>query len=278
MQIQSLHIYPIKSLGGISVADAVVTSRGLQHDRRFMLVDAMGKGITQRTDPAMALLDVTLADDYLTVTHRTARPGDLTAQPIHLPLTVTAATATNERRVSIWSDHDLPAFRVGDAADAWFSAALGRPCSLVFMPDTTRRPVEAEYALSPADVVSFADAYPFLLIGQASLDELNRRLDSPLTMSRFRPNIVVDTAVPHEEDDWHEIQLGAVTLFGVKPCARCVMTTIDPDTAQKGREPLRTLATYRRVDEAILFGQNVLGRPGAGGLLRVGDAVSVGRA
>jgi uncharacterized protein len=275
MHIQSLHIYPIKSLAGISVLEAAVTPRGLQHDRRFMLTDPTGKGITQRTDPQMALLSVTLADDQMTVSHRTAAPDSPTAQPIILPLSVEEKTAAEPCRVSIWADRDLPALRVSDEADAWFSVALGRACRLVFMPDSTRRAVEVDYALSPDDVVSFADAYPMLLVGQGSLDELNRRLDVPLSMSRFRPNVVVDTAVPHEEDHWHEMRLGGLTAFGVKPCARCVLTTVDPDTGEKGREPLRTLATYRRFDDAILFGQNVLTRPDATGLLRVGDAVTI---
>ncbi len=273
--IQSLHIYPIKSLAGISVSEAVVTPRGLQHDRRFMLVDLSGKFITQRTDPQLALLDVMLTNEQLTVSHRMPRPNGLTETPISLPLTVDTATAADQRSVSIWADLGLSALRVSDAADAWFAEAIGRPCQLVFMPDSTHRSVEEDYALSPDNVVSFADAYPFLLIGQASLTELNRRLELPVTMSRFRPNILVDTAIAHEEDNWYEILMGGMTLFGVKPCARCVLTTIDPATAQKGREPLRTLATYRRFDEAILFGQNLLTRPHDSGLLRVGDAVSV---
>ncbi len=276
MQIQSLHIYPIKSLAGISVSEAVVTPRGLQHDRRFMLVDPEGTFITQRTNPQMALFNVALDNNRLTVSHRRAQPDSLIEQPIALPLTVDAGTAADERRVSVWDDQDLPALRLSDAADAWFSAALGRPCHLVFMPDTTRRPVDSNYSLSPDDVMSFADAYPMLLIGQASLDELNRRLEVPLTMSRFRPNVVVNTVVAHEEDQWNEMQVGAITLFGVKRCARCVLTTIDPETAEKGREPLRTLATYRRFDDKILFGQNVLSRPEVIGKLRVGDVVSAG--
>ena len=147
------------------------------------------------------------------------------------------------------------------------------------MPDTTRRSVEPQYVpdrdMDRLPAVSFADGYPYLLIGQASLDHLNQRLEQPINILRFRPNIVVTGIVPHDEDAWFQFRIGDVSFHGVKPCARCVLTTIDPKTGQKGKEPLRTLSTYRQWNHKILFGQNVLPDLATAGVLRVGQSVMV---
>jgi uncharacterized protein len=153
------------------------------------------------------------------------------------------------------------------------SAHLDTDARLLFMPDTTMRQADLAYA-EPGDRVSFADGFPLLLITQQSLDELNRRLTEPLSMLRFRPNVVVHgAAVPHEEDSWRSIRLGSVPCDVVKPCARCAVTTIDQATGIAGKEPLRTLAEYRRWDGKVWFGQNVVHRDT--GMLRVGDEVEV---
>lgn len=281
--ITHLFIYPIKSLGRISLTEAVAQEKGLQYDRRFMLVTPAGKFITQRTCAEMALIEVAISDrpgneSTLRVWHRN-RPDDA----LELPLTPEPLTLV-PLPVTIWDSENVAAVAVGSVADRWFTAALGQACRLVYMPETSRRDVEEGYALrdeqgnrlqeSPA--VSFADGYPFLLIGQASLDELNRRLPAPVEMGRFRPNIVVGGGWANEEDSWYRFRIGPADFYGVKPCARCVLTTIDPATGRKGKEPLKTLATYRQYGHKILFGQNVLLHPAmASASIRVGQSIEV---
>ncbi|SOD97682.1 MOSC domain-containing protein [Spirosoma fluviale] len=273
MTISELYIYPIKSLGGISLTEAIVDGKGFRHDRRFMLVEPDGTFMTQRTNHQMALLDVAIQGDTLRVWHR-HHPDNV----LELPMTVPEVESVEDREtlhVTIWDDKDVPALTVSDEADRWFSGVLDKPCRLVFMPETTHRPVDPAYARQQ-DAVSFADGYPYLLIGQASLDTLNQRLAEPITMQRFRPNIVVDGSLPYEEDAWSQFRIGETDFYGVKPCARCVLTTIDPKTGQTGREPLRTLATYRQWKHKILFGQNVLTNlTGESVFLRVGQAIEV---
>jgi uncharacterized protein YcbX len=282
--ISELHIYPIKSLGGISVNEAVIEAKGLQYDRRFMLVSPDGQFMTQRANQQMALIDVAIDGVQLRVWHR-HRPDDVLELPLVLPEDSTTLPQSRETMlVNIWDSHNVPAVTVSDQADQWFTATLGVPSRLVFMPDTTHRAVDPKYARQD-DAVSFADGYPYLLIGEASLDELNRRLPDnengqpqALEMLRFRPNIVVTGSLPNEEDAWNHFQINGIDLYGVKPCARCVLTTIDPATGQKGKEPLRTLATYRQWNHKILFGQNILAASKGDlplGTIRVGQLVDV---
>jgi len=275
MTISALYIYPIKSLGGIAVSNVVVEPKGFRYDRRFMLVspthDGGGIFITQRTNHQMALIDVAIdeANGQLHVWHRNDPANVLT-----LPLTPVIDTLVPVP-VSIWDSENVPAVRVSDEADRWFSDALGKPCQLVYMPETTHRAVDPVYS-RPTDAVSFADGYPYLLIGQASLNDLNQRLPAPVTMQRFRPSVVVSGSLPYEEDSWAQFSMGRLNFVGVKPCARCVLTTIDPATAERGPEPLRTLTTYRQYKHKILFGQNVLlTDANAIGTLRVDDKVIV---
>lgn len=262
--LQDLYIYPIKSLGGIRLREATVEARGLRHDRRWLIVDERNKFMTQRQIAEMALLQVAPAHNGFLLTHR-ARPDLL---PLYIPF---EATPERSLFVTIWDDLVF-AWRGELAADEWLSEALGRACRLVYMSDMAMRPVDPE--LNPADTVaSFADEYPFLLLGQGSLDELNTRLAEPVRMDRFRPNLVFSGGAAHVEDAWQEFQIGEVTFKAVKACARCVVTTIDQQTAQKTPDTLRILASYRTLGGKVLFGQNVTG-PGHG-LLRIGDEVSV---
>ncbi|GAB3254561.1 MOSC domain-containing protein [Larkinella harenae] len=262
--LKEIWIYPIKSLGGISLTEAVVEQKGFQYDRRWMLVRPDGTFLTQRENPIMALVNVALTDQSLQVCYR-HRPEEV----LQIPLGQTAGEAMT---VYVWNDQAVDARVVGPEADDWFSRLLGFACRLVYMPESSLRPVDPRYA-QPDDVVSFADGFPYLVISCDSLDELNRRVDQPLEMIRFRPNLVIEGVRPHDEDTWYRFQIGDLTFSGVKPCARCVLTTIDPETAQKGKEPLKTLATYRRLDKKILFGQNVLAE--TTGVLRVGQAVTI---
>ncbi len=262
LYLSELYVYPIKSLGGVRLDSAAVEARGLQHDRRWMLVDAHNQFLTQRKYSQMALLKTEIGETGLRIT-----------APDMGELRVPYGTHTGEKlNVTVWDD-TCPALTVGTEADRWFTEAIGFSCRLVYMPPDTVRPVDERYALSN-DAVSFADAYPFLVIGEASLADLNARLAEPVPMNRFRPNFVVRGAAPFAEDTWAHFRIGESYFYGVKPCARCVMTTIDQETAQKGREPLRTLATYRAANQKIYFGQNTL-YADQGTRVAVGDPVEV---
>jgi uncharacterized protein YcbX len=261
--LSEINIYPIKSLKGISLENSPVEKRGLQFDRRWMLVDADKRLITQREVPGMALMGVSVGKDRLAV-----RFED---RSIDIPM---APTPGKSDDVGIWKNI-VPADVYDRETNAWFSQALGVNCRLVAMPETTRRPIDPEYAIRPDDVVSFADGYPFLLISEASLAELNSRLEVPVPMNRFRPNFVVSGSGPFEEDGWKIIRIGNTVFHVVKPCARCVLTTIDQSTGIKdGKEPLKTLAEFRTEDGKVLFGQNLIAE-NVGGSIKVGEEVEV---
>jgi uncharacterized protein YcbX len=273
IRISQLFIYPIKSLGSIAVQQAALDERGLQYDRRFMLVTVDGHCLTQHRCPAMALLDVALDPQQgLRVWHR-HRPHEV----LTVPLTVPSDEGRPVIPVHVWDSQNIPAVGVSDQADCWFSRTLNEDCRLVFMPDSTYRAVDPAYAHNH-ESVSFADGYPYLFIGQRSLDDLNQRLAEPVSMARFRPNLVVSGSTPYEEDTWEQFQIGENTFYTGEHCGRCVLTTLDPNTGRKGPEPLRTLATYRQQDNKILFGRYALLRhsaqPGESTIIRVGQAIT----
>jgi uncharacterized protein YcbX len=247
LRLTALHIYPIKSAGGCRVQECEVDSFGLQYDRRWMVVDRGGRFITQRTRPRLALVHPSIDGDTLRVT----TPG---MPALELPLHPGPSVAT--MAVVVWRD-TCEAVWTGERAAAWFSEALGTPCSLVHMPADTVRPTDPAFA--PLAVrVSFADAFPFLLISEESLADLNARLAAPLPMNRFRPNLVIGGDGPYVEDSLGAFRLGEIEFRVVKPCDRCVVTTADQETTERGVEPLRTLATYRKVGGKVMFGQNVI--------------------
>ncbi len=261
IRVSALTCYPVKSCRGIALESAEVTERGLRHDREWMVVDAEGRFLSQRTRPELARVRVALASEGLLL----SAPG---LEELTVPL---ACPDKSDRTVTIWRD-TVVAESAGKDASRWFSRLLGAPCELVRMPaDSRRRPDPGRSR--PDDRVGFADAFPFLLLAEASLAELNRRLERPVPMDRFRPNIVVAGCAPHAEDSWTTLRIGPVLFRVAKPCARCVITTTDQETGTRGPEPLRTLATYRTVDGRVLFGQNLLheGR----GTIRVGDPCEV---
>ena len=262
LKVSELFIYPIKSLGGIAVSSAAVTERGLQYDRRWMLIDEYNTFLTQREVAAMALFDVATHEEGLLVTYKP--DGAAILIPFE-PQTIEMLT------VEVWSDQ-CNAVVVSGEANQWFSDKLGISCRLVYMPDAVKRSVDTQYAIDK-EIVSFADGYPMLLIGQSSLDDLNSRLQEELTIQRFRPNIVFTGGEPFEEDELEEFKIKGILFYGVKLCARCVITTINPDTAIKGKEPLRTLATYRMRNNNIYFGQNLLHK--GEGSIQVGDTIEV---
>ncbi len=240
---------------------AEVDDRGLRYDRRWMVSGPGGGFLTQRDHPRLATVVPALRAERLELTAPGMPALEVPAEPSGVPT----------RRVDIWGD-EVAAVTAGDEAAAWFGEVLGLPCALVGMPASTRRRVSPRHG-RPGNLVSFADGYPLLLISQGSLDELNRRLKAPVPMERFRPNLVVDGCHPHDEDLWRTLTVGGITFHNVKPCARCVITTTDHVTGDRGPEPLRTLARYRTIDGRVLFGVNLVhdGR----GTLRVGDAVKL---
>lgn len=263
--LSALYYYPIKSCRGVAVDRAPVTPRGLADDRLMMVVDEAGGFMTQRDHPRMALIAPALHEDVL----RLSAPG--------MPARDVRVRGDGPRRaVTVWGDA-CAAVDQGDAAAAWLSEFLGARCRLVRMADEHVRRVDARYARRGDDQTGFSDGYPFLLVSQASLDDLNARLAEPLPMNRFRPNIVVTGCAPFTEDVWTDVEVanahGPVRFGVVKPCARCAITTTDQDTAERGAEPLRTLAEYRRrADGKVMFAQNLVFVDA--GVIAVGDAVT----
>jgi len=261
IRVSRLVIYPIKSCRGVEVNLATVGTTGFELDRRWMLIGDDGRFLSQREHHQLALVRVQIEGDLL----RLEAPG-LPSLEVGFDGAVGPAS-----RVQIWDD-ECAAIDEGDEAAGWFSRCLGISARLVRMASDNARPLGSSTA-EPGDHVSFADGFPFLLLSAASLDGLNRRLSLPVPMDRFRPNIVIDGCQPHAEDGWNRIRIGEVGFRFAKPCARCVITTVDQATGERKREPLRTLSTYRTVDGQVLFGQNLVheGR----GLIRVGDSVEV---
>lgn len=263
LTVSELYIYPIKSLGGIALNSATLTDRGFEYDRRWMLVDENNQFITQREVNAMALLKVEAAEHGLLI-----RNTGVAGEKLLVPYEPTIAETI---MVTVWSNH-CRAQRVSEAADAWFSKQLGKPCRLVYMPNSTNRFVDGRYA-HHKEITSFSDGFPLLLISQASLDDLNGRLSVPLPMNRFRPNLVFTGGTPFLEDTMKQFGINGVTFFCVKPCARCVITTIDQQTGTKAKEPLTTLSTYRMKNNKILFGQNLLYN--GKGKITIGDTITI---
>lgn len=261
-RLTEITVYPVKSAGGIAVQEREVEARGLVGDRRWMVVGPDGGFLTQRDWPRMALISTALEPNTL----RLDAPGCESLRVPRLP-------GGEPLTVQVWRSV-CAAVSAGAEADEWLSAFLEMPCRLVYMPDETRRTVSPEFAAGEG-IVSFADGFPLLLIGESSLDDLNSRLAQPVPMNRFRPNLVVSGPAPYAEDDWAQVRVGEVLFHVVKPCDRCAMTTVEQATGEKhGPEPLQTLAGYRRVGSGkVLFGQNLI--PAAPGVVRVGDSVEV---
>ena len=260
LRLAGIYRYPLKSAAGLACERAALDDFGVAGDRRWLLVDLAGEFLSQRGLPALALLQAVEQGDGLSL----AFGGEQLAVPGPAPGAPT-------RTVTVWGDR-VAALDAGDAAAGWLGERLGTPCRLVYMPADCRRPVDPAYA--PAGRrVSFADGFPLLVLTQASLDGLNARLPVSVPMDRFRPNLVIDGAEAHAEDGWRRLRIGAVTIDLVKPCARCVIPSIDQATAARDPHVNRVLAGYRRRDGAVLFGQN--GLHDGPGTLAVGDPVTV---
>jgi hypothetical protein len=270
--VTDLYRYPVKSCRGEPLPDIPVEPWGLAGDRRWMVVDPGGDVVTAREFPRMLLVTPFLEGGAIRLTG-----------PAMPDLTVPVPDGRDLTLVRVW-DNKLPASVAGAAADAWFTEVVGYPVRLVYLDDPTRRPVNPDYGRAD-DRVSFADGYPLLLTGEGSLRQLNgliaagpRSTEGPLPMRRFRPNVVVAGSAAWEEDAWRRVRIGDVAFRAVKGCDRCVMTLIDPDTAAKGKEPIATLARYRRWDGKVWFGTNLipdLPPDGPRPSIHVGDPVEV---
>lgn len=250
--LDEIWIYPVKSLGGIKVDSARVLGKGLEFDRRWMLVDDTGVFISQRSEPRLALFRLSRNGRRFIITPR--HQGFEGVSPAVLdPDTTPSGPAL---KAIIWGD-EVSVVEEDPGTSEWFSHILGLRCRLVRFPETNVRNVDPFYARNK-EMVSLADAYPFLIIGQSSLDTLNSRLALPVPMDRFRPNFVFKGGEPFEEDSWNEFRLGRNRFAAVKPCARCVLTTVDQETGKTGAEPLYTLSTFRRRENKVFFGQNAV--------------------
>jgi uncharacterized protein len=266
--VSALHVYPVKGLKGVDLREAQATERGLEHDRRWMVVDATGEFLSQRVLPRMATVWTAIEDGMLELS-----APDM--ETLRLPL---APESGDRMRVRVWTS-ECEALAPSAEADAWLSGYLGIDgCRLVRMPESTRRTSNALYA-GPGKLVGFADGYACLALSESSLADLNARLvakgERALPMNRFRPNVVVAGGPAYDEDAWKEIAIGEAVFRAAKPCGRCQVTTTDQSTGEViGPEPLATLAAYREHPEfGIMFGMNwVMEKKGA---IRVGDAVEV---
>ena len=279
MHISEINIYPIKSLAGISVEAAMVEERGLRYDRRWMLTTPDGMFFTQREFPRMATLSVWIEEDGSGLGVAADRFGD-----VFVPM---EADSPIRQQVTIWGSVCEGAV-YGAALNEWFSDVLGTNCQLVKMPEDTCRSINPRFDRG-GDIVSFADGYPLMVLSEASLADLNSRLETPLPMNRFRPNLVIAGADAFAEDDWKSVRIGDAEFRSTKLCERCVITTVDQARGEfAGKDPLKTLATYRigknvipdRYESlgvganAVLFGQNLVGES-VGESISVGDEITV---
>ncbi len=258
--VSELYKYPIKSCAGIQSNELVLGKRGPVDDRIWMVVDPQGTFITQRTHAQLALVTPSLHMDVLEVT----APG-------MAPLQIPYASQAGQRQVHIWRYSGV-ALRQDAVVDNWFSDFLGTEAQLVRFDTAETRRVNPAYSPAGGEI-AFADGYPLLLVGGASLADLNMRLEEPVPMNRFRPNIVSAESTPYAEDDWKHIRIGEIAVDIVKPCERCAITTIDQSNGKAAKEPLGTLASYRTHGGKVIFGQNAVAR--GDGILRVGDPIFV---
>jgi uncharacterized protein len=245
-KISELIIYPIKGLRGISLQNSDITPLGLKYDRRYMLVQSNGTFISQRDFPQLTLLSVLLSHNGFVLFDPKSNSS------LELPFEIFGST----RKVKIWDD-TVDAIEADNKYSEWFSNVLNVDCSLVYLPSSSSRLLDPKYNRGE-DLVSFADGFPFLLIGKSSLDFLNKKLYEPIPMDRFRPNIVFEGGVAFEEDTFLEISVGSNRFFALKPCARCAVPTINQQNGIKGVEPTKTLAAFRQKDNKIYFGENLV--------------------
>lgn len=258
--ITELTIYPVKSLGGIAVPKVQLTQTGFEYDRRWMLVDAQNRFVSQREWPKLCLFQVSFLPTGFQIMYQ--------SQSIIIPFFLQQGLPI---QVRIWDD-PVMAFLAAPAINEWFSYQLEMPVRLVYLPDTSQRNVVIKDQVYSSQV-SFADAYPILGIGEEALNFLNQQLEHQIPMNRFRPNLVFSGGNPHDEDQWKELLINGVSVQAIKPCARCVVTTINQQTGVNAHEPLAKLATYRKKENKILFGQNMIAA--STGYIEIGHTIEI---
>lgn len=271
--VSDIFRYPVKSCRGEALASTTVEPWGLAGDRRWMLVGADGEAVTAREHPPLVLVTPRRDGDIL----RLSRPGVADLE-VPVPGGPDSSRQVSLRQVTVWRNEVLAA-EASDQAHAWFTELVGEPVRLMYLDDPTRRRPNPAYS-QPGDRVSFADGYPVLLTTTGSLAALNELIndgphsgEGPLPMMRFRPNVVVSGTPEWAEDKWRRVRIGSVEFRVARSCVRCVLTTIDPDTAAKGREPLAALARHRRWDGGVWFGVNMI--PDRPGDIAVGDEFQI---
>jgi hypothetical protein len=233
-----------------------------------MLVDEDGMFLSQRENPALALFKTEIEADFLIISHL-----EMTFEKVKAPLNPTQNVTAENLKTVLWDD-TIMACEVDKKISDWFSRILKCSVRLVYMPEDSLRKVDQDYAITEVDINSFSDGFPFLIIGQSSLDDLNSLLDKAVSMKRFRPNFVFTGGVAYEEEVWREFNIGNVHFYGVKPCGRCIMVTVDPEKGiVAGKEPLLTLSKYKRVGNNVIFGQNAIAKEE--GSISVGDLIQV---
>ena len=262
IQLSNLTYYPIKACRGFDVAESQVERMGLANDRRMMVVTPSGKFLTQREYPRLALVTPTVKNGMVTL-----------SAPNFDSLQFGIQSTGTPTPVEVWKSKDVSAIDQGEESAQWLSDWLGVSVRLVHVADGFKRKLNPEYAVHADDHTGFADGYPILIISEESLQDLNSKLDSAVPMNRFRPNIVVKGCEPFAEETWKRIRIGGVEMALVKPCARCVVTTIDKDTLAKSKEPLKTLSSYRMQELGAIFGVNII--PLNEGVVKVGMNVEV---
>ena len=262
MLIKELYNYPVKSLAGNQLESVFVEKRGFTNDRRFMFIDENNQFITARSHHQLSRINVRLKDRELTFNNLSNQ--EELKQPIQL--------SPEKIKVSIWDSGSTCHLIDNNVIDEWISDFCGESIRLVYMADDDIREVNNKYG-NPDDIVSFADGYPILITNNKSLEDLNQRLEKPVKMNRFRPNLVIDGNIPWEEDHWKKIRIGETILRIAKPCARCVITTLDPETGETGNEPLYTLSQFRKQDNQVLFGMNIIVEQE--GFISLGDQIEL---
>ena len=246
LKISELYIFPVKSLGGIKLNTSQLSPFGLKHDRRWMIVDDNGKFISQRETHKMATIATAIKDNELILSYRNS---EIVVPEIH--------EGSEKISVSIWKD-SFKATHVCSQIDKWLTDILGQNCRLVYMEDTVQRQIDVDFAPKGQNV-SFADGYPILVISQASIDDLNTRLDAPVNINRFRANIIISGSDAHAEDNWLNISINSIEYKAVKLCSRCIMPSINQETGKQDQvKMLAVLNQYRKIDKKIKFGQNFI--------------------
>lgn len=261
LKVSEINIYPVKSCAGLSFDSAQVVDTGFEHDRQWMVVDSAGKFITQRQYPKMSLIKTTLIDNGV----RFEAPN---LKTIDVPISFDGKKIETD----VWGNPCVGVDQ-GDEVSKWLSSFIGLECHLIIMSPDFKRGVSEKYKTRGDEIVGFADGFPFLLISEESLNELNSKLNEKIPMNRFRPNIVVSGGKSFQEDEWKKIKIGEVVFRVAKPCARCEITTVNQATGEKGVEPLETLGSYRTKPKGIMFGQNLIAENN--GTIHIGDIVEV---